>query len=374
MEERIDMDLKILIADDDIADRKQLQRTIGKLPYKATIFDIEAADSAYDICEKHNLDLAIFDYNMPSSDVLKTITSLHKKYPHMALIMVTGQGDEVIATEAFKAGVTDYLPKNAINVENMERCISNAIEKSTLKKKIDEQRVTLQRYAHVLAHDLRSPAAQIVSFLQMVELAVNSGDQENMKTYMDFSTKAANHILDLVEALSEYNKIDGGETTFERSEMKDVIQDALNYSEIYINDRNAKVTIEGDMPSVICNKPQMVQLIQNLVNNGIKYNRDDNPRIYISSKETDEGWQFSIKDNGIGIPEKHQKNIFNMFARLHSQGGDFDGSGIGLATCQKIVYRHDGKIWCESTQGDGTTFHFTLPVNSERHERISRAG
>jgi signal transduction histidine kinase len=114
------------------------------------------------------------------------------------------------------------------------------------------------------------------------------------------------------------------------------------------------------MPTVTGSTALLVQLLQNLIGNGLKYCKQAVPRIHVSAQQQEVGtWLFSVADNGIGIPEKDQKRIFESFTRLHGVG-EYEGTGLGLATCRKIVARHGGSIWCESTEGRGTTIFFTL--------------
>lgn len=355
------MHLNILIADDDAADRKIVKRALDRSSITADITEVDNVLDAQKTIKDKTFDCIIFDYHMPGGNVLDTIKTLHHTTPYTTIIMATGQGDEMLACAAFKAGALDYIPKSMINTENLERSISNACEKTKLKKQINEQKQSLHNYAHVLAHDLRSPAAQIISFLEMVELSFNRGDLENITTYIDFSKTASTHIIELIDALDQYNKAESAEMAVTQESMSDIIKDALSFSDLYIQNRNAKVKIMTKLPQISCNKPQMIQLIQNLINNGIKYNRNARPQIIISSNRTANGWEFSVKDNGIGIPKKQQSTIFKMFSRLHMGCSQFDGSGVGLATCKKIIERHGGKIWVESREGFGTTFHFTVP-------------
>jgi signal transduction histidine kinase len=117
------------------------------------------------------------------------------------------------------------------------------------------------------------------------------------------------------------------------------------------------------------NEALLMQLLQNIVGNGLKYCKAERPVIHIGARKRDDGlWQFSVADNGIGIPAEYHETIFQAFKRLHGVE-EYEGTGLGLATCKKIVERHGGRIWCESEQGQGTTFHFTLEGAAAPSER-----
>lgn len=137
--------------------------------------------------------------------------------------------------------------------------------------------------------------------------------------------------------------------------------DTLSNLEHMIEERGARVT-HSEMPAIVGNAPQLTQLLQNLIGNGIKYCESAPPTVHVAAApDRDSAWLFAVTDNGIGIPEESYRQVFEPFKRLHPTG-KYEGTGLGLATCKKIVERHGGAIWCESTKGKGTTFFFTLPI------------
>ncbi len=120
----------------------------------------------------------------------------------------------------------------------------------------------------------------------------------------------------------------------------------------------------GPLPDIMGDRSQLVQLIQNLIGNGLTYRSDKSPRIHISAERSGKQWIFSVRDNGIGIDPKHYEQIFEIFKRLHSQQ-EHPGTGIGLAVSRRVVNRHGGRIWVESEPGHGSIFHFTIPEGTE---------
>ena len=144
---------------------------------------------------------------------------------------------------------------------------------------------------------------------------------------------------------------------------QDVFNDAVNQLAPSIQDARGQVTC-GDLPEVIGDRSQLVQLMDNLIGNGLKYHGDKVPHVHVSAEQIENKWTFSVRDNGIGIAPEHYERIFEIFQRLHDKR-DYPGTGIGLAVCRRIVGRHGGTIWVESTPAHGSAFHFTIPVGTD---------
>jgi signal transduction histidine kinase len=121
----------------------------------------------------------------------------------------------------------------------------------------------------------------------------------------------------------------------------------------------------GELPVVMGDRSQLVQLLLNLIGNSLKYCGDRPPRVYVSAERIGNEWKFAVKDNGIGIDARHQERIFELFERLHDQR-DYPGTGIGLAVCRRVVHRHGGKIWVESEPNQGSIFYFTIPEAADK--------
>jgi light-regulated signal transduction histidine kinase (bacteriophytochrome) len=127
-----------------------------------------------------------------------------------------------------------------------------------------------------------------------------------------------------------------------------------------MNENHAQIT-HDPLPSIMGDSSQIQQVLQNLLTNAIKFHGDEPPKIHISAEESGDEWTFGVSDNGIGIDSEHQEQIFEVFKRLHTRE-EYEGTGIGLSICKKIVERHGGRIWVESKPGKGSTFYFTIPL------------
>lgn len=219
----------------------------------------------------------------------------------------------------------------------------------------------LQQFAHVASHDLREPLRTIGSFSTLLSRHFDSKFDDEAKEYQGFIQSAVKRMQHLLDDLLDYARIDYKESEREITDLSRLVQEAmLNLkSQIEINQATVEVM---PLPSLRVFPRQMVQLFQNLISNGIKYRGEVPPKIRISASFSPQNHlhTFAVSDNGIGMEAANLERIFNMFVRLHGQG-KYEGTGIGLATCKKIVERHGGKIWVESTPGEGSTFYFSIP-------------
>jgi len=350
--------LNILIADDDLGDRKLIRRALENAQLQCVCVETESIQDAIAACEKISFDCVILDYRLPGQDGLVGVSALLERLPDLAIIMSTGQGDEMVATEAMKRGASDYLPKTHISSQSIGRSVINAVQKSQLKKKVAQQRKELEIFSRVLVHDLKAPLQSVQGFAALIEQRIAEGNLQQIASFCGFLIKASKRMGALIDTLYAYTKADD-QVVFERVEMNQVMKDALANLQRAIAERNACVT-QQELPAVRGNAPQLTQLLQNLIGNGIKYCKEEKPMIQVAARQQDgNSWLFAVQDNGIGIPEKFRQEVFEPFKRLHGIG-EYEGTGLGLATSKKIVERHQGTIWCEPQNGQGTTFFFTL--------------
>lgn len=355
--------LRLLVVDDDEGDRKQIGRVMRQSGIQADCIEATNLEEGLSACERGDFDCAIIDYRLPGEDGLGVITALHVRFPDMAIIMSTGQGDEMVATEAMKRGAADYISKSRMNAATFQRTIEHALEKTALQRQIRQQKAELENFARVLAHDLRAPAAAIETFATRISERLREGNLAEALAYADWVMQRARRMNRLIDTLHRYTMADA-QVTFESVPMNHVFEEARANLQHLIQECGAIVTAD-ELPSVFGNAPQLIQLLQNLIGNGLKYCDRSVPSIHLSAShpvrnEGNHCWLFAIADNGIGISEEHYRKIFEPFIRL-KVATRRDGTGLGLATCKKIIERHGGTIWCESRPGSGTTFFFTLP-------------
>lgn len=220
----------------------------------------------------------------------------------------------------------------------------------------------LNQFAYAASHDLQEPLRMVALYSQMLQRKYAGKLDSNADQYISYIVGGARRMEMLLKDLLAYSQTgSSAEGPAATVDFLDVIRKVLLNLQASIEQSGAMITWDT-IPAVHAHEIRLVQLLQNLVSNAIKYRSDDPPRIHISAQKRDNQWLLSVKDNGMGIPPEYTQQIFKIFKRLHGQ--EFPGTGIGLAICQRIVETYGGKIWAES-DGKGSCFYFTLPPASD---------
>lgn len=236
-------------------------------------------------------------------------------------------------------------------------------ENELIAKTVDLERSNkeLENFAAITSHDLQEPLRTIASFLQLLELRYHEALDEKARTYIDTAIAASVRMKNLINSLLEYSTIDKARHELLPVQLNNILTEVLSNLEDIIREKQAKIEVRSVLPTLRGNHAQLLQLFQNLIGNALKFVQTLPVRIEIDCKEGENEYLFSVKDNGIGIADTYKEKIFKIFQRLHKE--QFAGTGIGLALCKKIVENMDGRIWVESTPGQGSTFFFTVHKN-----------
>ncbi len=217
----------------------------------------------------------------------------------------------------------------------------------------------LTEFAHIASHDLKAPIRGIMSFAQLYERRNQAKFDDTDREYFNYIKNNASHSARLIEDLLNYSKIDKNLGDPAEVDLNKCVFVASMSLQNIIQEKNAEIIYEN-LPILRGHNSLLTHLFQNLIGNGIKYNKSQKPKIEIKAEQKRNTITYSVRDNGIGIPEQHQKEVFAMFRRLHGQA-EYEGTGIGLSFCTRIVETYGGKLWLSSEVGMGTTFYFTLP-------------
>ena len=217
----------------------------------------------------------------------------------------------------------------------------------------------LGQFAYVASHDLKEPLRAITSCVQLLRKGYSEKLDARGLEFVDHSVDGAKRMQQLIDDLLSYSRLEQQGSELQPIGFSAPVQHACENLEAAIAESGVQIHI-GSLPTLRCHFAQMVQLFQNLIGNAVKFRREQAPEVWISAERKNGDWLFSVRDNGIGFEPEFNERIFGLFQRLHTRR-KYNGTGIGLAICKKIVERHQGCIWAESQPGRGTTFFFTLP-------------
>ncbi len=217
----------------------------------------------------------------------------------------------------------------------------------------------LEQFAYIASHDLQEPMRMVSSYTKLLSDRYRGKLDNDTKQFMDFAIDGANRMQELMSGLLTYSRVETRNRVLVKIDCNNIMDQVKKNLAIMIEESNAEIS-SGDLPEIYYDGVQLLQLLQNLICNAIKYHSSEPPKVYVSAIEGNNEWTFSVRDNGIGIDPRHFEKIFIIFQRLHRQD-EYQGTGIGLSICKKIAERFGGRIWVESEPGKGSIFYFTIP-------------
>jgi light-regulated signal transduction histidine kinase (bacteriophytochrome) len=359
---------KILIVDDNLNDRQISKQYLQRDPdHDYTFWEAETGAQGLALSRGVRPDCILLDYRLPDLDGLQFLSRLHAEdgQPAPAVVFLSDQGDEQVALEAMKLGVQDCLVTAAVTSDRLRRAVVSAIEKAALSRAVavhtralQQANEELRQFAYVVSHDLNEPLRTVRSFLQLfVRRSHQKLDSED-REYITFAVEGVERMQQMLADLLAYTKAGGQEIVRTPVNCQELLARVIDDLHVAINECGATITHDS-LPTVSGDATQLRQLFQNLVGNALKFRATVPPRVHISARPEVGHWRFAVRDNGIGVDPSQAERIFRVFQRLHTRK-EHPGTGIGLAICQKIVTRHGGRIWVESTPGQGATFYFTI--------------
>ncbi len=219
----------------------------------------------------------------------------------------------------------------------------------------------LEQFAYVVSHDLQEPLRMISGFTKLLEKRYRGRLDKSADEFIAYIVDGTARMQRMIEDLLAYSRVGTRGKPFEPTDCEVIFDQAMINLKVAIEQSGAVVT-HDPLPVITADTIQMIGLFQNLISNAIKFRREEPAQVHISAKMKGNEWVFSVRDNGIGIAPELFGHLFQLFQRLHPD--EYPGTGIGLATCKRIVERHGGRIWVESEAGKGSIFYFTIPVRS----------
>lgn len=384
--------VKVLLIEDNPSDRRLIEESLGEA--REPRFDLETAGTLASGLERlgaGGVDALLLDLALPDSFGQETFVRAKAQAMGVAIIVLTGLNDDSLALKLVQGGAQDFVAKVDVSGNNLTRAILYAIEREHLEleyRSLNEQlerRVRertadleasnkqLEAFSYSVSHDLRSPLAQMTGFTDLLLLThahqLDPHGQGLVRKIQD----SAFRMSDLIDDLIRLAKVSRQGLTVAAVGLDALVADVLSEMQEQCRGRKIDWRIEP-LPVVTCDYGLMKQVFANLIGNAIKYTRRrETALIEIGVTRARDEAVFFVRDNGVGFDMSGADRLFAPFQRLHTDA-EFEGTGIGLATVQRIIDKHKGRIWAHSQPGMGTTFFFTLAcLEGERSGTVAGA-
>ncbi len=381
--------LKALLVEDNAADARLIQESLAERSDEP--FDLETVDTLQTGLQRLSaggIDAMLLDLGLPDSYGVETFVRAKARALGVAIIILTGLNDDSLALKLVQGGAQDFVAKVDVSGNNLTRAILYAVEREKLEQEFRklnlqlEQRVKdrtaeleasnreLEAFSYSVSHDLRAPLSVLIGFAELLRLKNEAQLDEIGQKYLRRIHESAFRMSELMNDLIRLAKVSRQGPTREKVPLRSLVDEVV----AELESQNEKRKIEwriGALPVVECDHGLMKQVLANLISNAVKYTRPREIAV-IEIGETIMGGErtFFVRDNGVGFDMKNANKLFVPFQRLHRHE-EFEGTGIGLATVQRIVEKHKGRVWVESKVGVGSTFFFTLNMGARAAKRGS---
>lgn len=260
----------------------------------------------------------------------------------------------------FAGRLTRQMNHYHITLEQAVRERTEELNQAVLA--LERSNKELEQFAYVASHDLQEPLRMVASFTQLLAQQYQGRLDAEADEYIHYAVDGATRMQTLIQDLLSYSRVTTRGNPAEEVSLNQVMAVVRSNLQLQINDSHTEL-VHDELPTVMADPVQMVQLLQNLISNAIKFKGTETPQVHVSAADTGEYWRISVSDNGIGIEPQYFERIFKIFQRLHNRD-TYPGTGIGLAICNRIVERHGGQLTVDSAPGKGSIFSFTLPKAS----------
>jgi light-regulated signal transduction histidine kinase (bacteriophytochrome) len=300
---------------------------------------------------------------------MESVEVLRREGLDVPVILVSGSLGELTAVECIQQGAADYVLKDHLArlPESVRRVMRDKRLREERKRTLAElarSNQDLEQFAYVASHDLQEPLRMVATYMQLLAERYRGKLDDDADKYIHYAVDGALRMQALVQDLLTFSRVDRQGAGLQSTDCNVVVETAGKNLRSAVDESGAQIT-HDDLPVIMSDGSQMLQVFQNLIGNAIKFRAAEPPAIRIRASKQSGEWLFSVADNGIGIAPEQAESIFVIFKRLHTSA-EYPGSGIGLAICKKIIERQGGRIWVESPRGQGSTFKFTLPTTTPR--------
>src|SRR5580658_7581925 len=357
--------LRVLLVEDELADAELILRALRQSGFEATEDIAQTEERFTSLVRKNSYDVILADYKLPNWNGMESVELLRREGLDIPVILVSGALGELTAVECIKQGAADYVLKD--HLARLPESVRRAVRERGLRQENQQAQEELARsnrdleqFAYVASHDLQEPLRMVATYTELLAERYQGKLDANADKYIHYAMDGARRMQKLVHDLLAFSRVGRQGLAIESADCNVVLQATLLNLEATVRESGALVEY-AQLPVVMADSSQLIQVLQNLIANAIKFRGVAPPLIRVSAEALAKDWVFSVADNGMGIAPDQVDNVFVIFRRLHTRA-EYPGNGIGLSICKKIIEQHGGRIWVESEPGRGSSFRFTLPI------------
>jgi len=369
--------LRAVVVEDEPADVELALQALRLADLEVDEDIAQTVEEFTELVRKNSYDVVLADYKLPGWNGMESVGILRKEGLDIPVILVSGALGEQTAVDCIKQGAADYVLKD--HLARLPGSVRRAMREAKLREDHRQSQAELARsnrdleqFAYVASHDLQEPLRMVATYTQLLAERYRGKLDSDADKYIHYAVDGALRMQKLVQDLLTFSRVGRQGLALASTDCNLALQEALKNLETAIQESGANVE-QDQLPVLVADSSQLVQLFQNLIGNAIKFRGSEPPVIRVSAELSGKQCVFSVADNGIGIAAEDAESVFVVFRRLHTRA-EYPGNGIGLSICKKIVEQHGGRIWVESEIGQGSIFRFALPIKTTptREDRQKR--
>ncbi len=352
----------ILLVEDDDDHVEIISDVIREAGLKDELVRATSLKAAEEIARRIRPWVVLLDLGLPDSSGLATAKAFLNRLPELAVVVLTASTDHALGLAAVRCGAQDFLSKGRLSPEILRRALTYAFERRHLQLALEGKQRAVEAFASIASHDLRGPLGRIRTLGQFLKEDLDIPPGSEASEHLRLMDQNVHRMQRLIDDLLRFARVGKEGLKHEVFPLADAVDGAAALLAESVEASGAEIA-KQELPNVHGDRGLVENLLQNLIGNAIKFVRNDVPRVSVQAEENEREHVIRIADNGIGIDPGCLSKIFEPLQRAVTPT-EFEGSGLGLATCKSIVEAHGGRIACESSVGHGSTFLFTLPKAS----------